>query len=56
METVNIVVDFADTTMTTLKITVNFDVFSITLKEESGEIKYLGVFTYLIALHQLTIR
>ena len=38
-----IVIDYADTE-------VNFEDFSPTLKEQSGEINYLVVFTYPIAI------
>ena len=36
--------------MTTWTPTANFGGFSQTLKEQSGEKMYLGVFTYLIAI------
>ena len=42
--------DHADTTMTTMTPTANFAGFSQTLKEQSAEIKYFGVFSYPIAI------
>ena len=47
---VGVVVDYADTTMTTLTWTAIFGGLSSTLKEQSGEKKYMGVSTYSIAI------
>ena len=39
------VIDYADTTMTAQTLTANFEGLSQFLKEQSAEIKYLGVLT-----------
>ena len=46
---VGVVVYFADMTMTKWSSPRNFSGLSWTLKEQSANIKYLGVFTYPIA-------
>ena len=46
---VGVVNDYADTSMTMQTLFENFEVLSQILKEQSGKILYLGVFTYLIA-------
>ena len=38
-------IDYADTTINIMTLTVTFEDFSLTLKEQSGEIKYLVVLT-----------
>ena len=40
----------AATTMTTRSSKIHFDVRLLVLKDQSGEIKYLGVFTYPVAI------
>ena len=40
-----VVIDYADTTMTAQTLTANFEGLSQFLKEQSAEIKYLGVLT-----------
>ena len=47
---VHVVKDYADTTMTTRSSTIHFDVRLLVLKDQSGEIKYFGVFTYPVAI------
>ena len=44
-EPLTIVVDYADTTMTTQTLLEYLECFSQILKEQSGEKRYLGVFT-----------
>ena len=43
-------IDYRDTTMTTGTLLENFEGFSQILKEQSGEKRYLGVFTHPIAI------
>ena len=45
-----IVLDYADTDKTTRTLSENFEGFSQILKEQSGEKRYLGVFTNPIAI------
>ena len=47
---VSVVNDYADTDKTTWTLSENFEGFSQILKEQSGEKKYLGVFTNPIAI------
>ena len=47
---VNKVSGYADTDKTTKKLSGNFEGFSQILKEQSGEKRYLGVFTNPIAI------
>ena len=46
---VGAVFDYADTTMPAQTSTTNYEGFSLTLEEQSAEIKYLRVFKYPIA-------
>ena len=43
-------IDFAGMTLTTQTTTVHFEGFSLTLKNQSDEIKCLGVFIFLIKI------
>ena len=45
-----VVIDYADTSMTTWTLFENFEGFSQILKEQSGKKRYLGVFTHPIAI------
>ena len=45
-----VVVDYADTSMTTRTLFENFEGFSQILKKQSGKKSYLGVFTHPIAI------
>ena len=47
---VDVVSDYADTSMTTQTLFENFEGFSQILKEQSGNKMYLGVFAHPIAI------
>ena len=47
---VGVVNDYPDTTKTKRTLLENFEGFSQILKEQSGEKRYLGVFTHPIAI------